>query len=132
VDPPLPLPAGRTCRVQIDFSLVLFDVTGDATVDERGTFRITYDAITRAPEPGWMRLMPRALEGLTTEEAYPTWQAMLEEAGLWANHSERFAITFQGNFGSYLGYPTDDPHLLSQSLPAWGRWQEPTKAPPIE
>ena len=131
VDPPLPLAAGQTCRVQVDFSLVLFEPAAAAT-EERGTFRLTYDAIIRVTEPGWMRLMPRALDGLSNEQVYDAWQAILEQAGLSTNHSGRFAGLFQQNFGYYLAYPTDDPHLLTQGLPGAGRWLEPMAPPPIE
>jgi hypothetical protein len=131
VDPPLPLAAGRPCRVQIDFSLVLFDAAAPVP-EERDTFRMTYDAITRVTEEGWMRLMPRPLDGLTNEQAYPAWQAMLQQAGLSASHSARFASIFDRNFGYYLGYPIDDPRLLTQSLPQLGRWLEPTTPLPIQ
>jgi hypothetical protein len=132
VDPPLPLAAGQPCRVQVDFSLALFDA-GNEVTEEGGTFRMTYDATPRATEPGWMRVMPRALEGLPDEQSYPAWLAMLQQAGLSTNHSERFARIFAANFGGfYLGYSVDDPHLLTESLPGVGRWQEATTPLPIE
>jgi len=130
VDPPLPLAAGTPCRIQIDFSLALFDAGGPVP-EESGTFRMTYDAIARAEE-GWMRLMPKALDGLSNEEAYPAWQAMQQKAGLSANHSSRFATIFDRNVSYYLGVPTDDPHLLTQGLPGLGRWLEPTRPLPIQ
>ena len=131
VDPPLPLAAGRPCRVQIDVSLVVFDAAAPVP-EERDTFRMTYDAITRVTEPGWMRLIPRALDALSNEELYPAWQAMVQEAGLSTNHSERFARAFDQNFWGYLGYASADPHLLAQSLPELGRWQEPDRPLPIQ
>ena len=130
VDPPLPLAADRPCTVTIDFSLVLFE-PGAPVTEERGTFHLTYDAITRVTDEGWMRLMPRALDGLPDEQIYPTWQALLDQAGLSTNHSERFARTFGVNFSYSFGYPTDDPKVLAETLPGLGRWIEPTTQPPI-
>ena len=131
VDPPLPLAAGTPCRVQIDFSMVLFDAAA-LVPDESDTFRMTYDAITRATEDGRMRLMPRPLDGLSNEQRYTAWHQMLDQAGLSTNHSQRFASIFDRNFVYYLGYPTDDPHVLTQSLPQIGRWLEATKPLPIQ
>jgi len=130
VDPPLPLAAGTPCRVQIDFSMVLFDAAALVT-DESDTFRMTYDAIARATEDGWMRLMPRLLDGLSNADSYTVWHQMLDQAGLSTNHSARFASIFDSNFSYYLGYPTDDPRVLTQSLPQSGRWLEATKPLPI-
>ena len=123
--------AGTACRVQIDFSLALYDAASTVT-DESDTFRITYDAVMRATEPGWMRVMPRPLDGLPNDQATAAWQTMEQQAGLSTNHSMRFASIFDRNFVYYLGYPTDNPHLLTQSLPSLGRWLEPTKPLPIQ
>ena len=131
VDPPLPLAPGQPCTVQIDFSLVLFDAAAPVT-DERDTFRMTYAAIARVTEEGWMRLMPRPLDGLSNEASYTAWHRMLDNAGLSTNHSARFASIFDRNFIYYLGYPLDDPHVLTQSLPQTARWLEPTRALPIQ
>ena len=131
VDPPLPLSAGQSCRVQIDFSMVLFDAAAPVT-DESDTFRLSYDAIARATEDGWIRLMPRPLDGISSDQTYTVWHQMLDQAGLSANHSARFASIFDRNFVYYLGYPTDDPHVLTQTLPQIGRWLEATKPLPIQ
>jgi len=131
VTPPLPLAAGQACQVQIDFALVLFDAA--ATVaQESDTFRITYAAVIRATEDGWMRLVPRPLDGLSTADAYTVWHSMLDSAGLSTSHSARFASTFDRNFVYYLGHPTDDPHVLTQTLPQTGRWLEATRVLPVD
>jgi len=131
LDPPLPLADGQSCKVQIDFSLTLYDAAALVT-NEMDTFRLTYDAIARADAPGWIHLMPKALEGLSNEDAYVAWHQMLDNAGLSTNHSARFASMFDRNFSYYLGYAIDDPTVLTQSLLGSGRWLEATKPLPIQ
>ena len=131
VDPPLPLTAGQACHVQVDFTLALFDAAAPVTNDG-GMFRIAYDAVARVTEEGWMRLMPQPLDGLSNEDQYTVWHQMLDNAGLSANHSLTFARTFDLHFNYYLGYPDEDPHVLTQNLPQTGRWLEATTPPPIQ
>ena len=129
--PPLPLAVGQTCKVQIDFTLALFDAAASVT-EEHDTFRMTYDAVIRATEDGWLRLMPSTLDPLPADQRYNAWHTMVDQAGLAANHSARFASVFDRSFVYYLGHPTDDPHVLTQVLPQTGRWLEPTRPLPVQ
>src|SRR5262245_45119181 len=131
VNPPLPLAAGQTCQVQIDFTLAQFDAASTENSDN-DTFSLTYDAIISATEDGWLDLKPAQLEGLTGDQVYVTWHRMLDQAGLSQNHSVLFAWLFDAAFNAYLAHRTDDPRVLTQTLPLSGRWLEATRALPIQ
>jgi hypothetical protein len=131
VDPPVPVAAGQACTVQVDFTLSQFDAAAPTT-PVTGSFRLTYDAVARVTEEGWMRLMPRELDTLPSEERTAVWRGILERAGLWSDYPLTFARTIEMNFVYYLGYANGDPRVLTQILPQTARWLEATTPPPIE
>jgi len=131
VDRPLPLASGATCKVDVDYKLTLYDAATTPTSDD-DTFHLSYMAVVRETEAGCLRLMPVPLDGLDNEKANVAWGSLLDAAGLNTNHSIRFANAFGLAFSYYLGHPTSDPLVLSQSLPQTARWLEATRPLPVQ
>ena len=71
VTPSLPLAPGQTCKVQVDFTLALFDAAATVTV-ENDTFRLTYDAISAPPRTAGCASCPsRSTASRTTRPTPP-------------------------------------------------------------
>lgn len=128
IDPPLPLPAGTACKVDIDLSLTSFDA-GANPVSESGTFHVSYMAVVRATDGEWLRVVPQKLDGLPSDQLYVAWTGILNDAGF-ASRTDRFRNAFAMPY--YLGHAVGDPHVLSGSLPQGARWYEATKPPPVQ
>jgi hypothetical protein len=128
IDPPLPLAAGTPCTVTVDVSVTSFDAGSNPT-SESGTFHVSYAAIIRATEPGWLRVLPQKIDGLASTDANSAWQGILDAAGF----SQR-TLRFRSAAGMsyYLGHPVDDARVLSEQLPQWGHWREALKALPVQ
>jgi hypothetical protein len=130
VDPPLPLAAGTSCQVDVDLALTSFDAAATPTT-ENGTFHVRYMAIVRNTEEGWMRLVPKVVDGLANDAASTAWTGVLDASDL-SEHTPRFRQVFNLGFSYYLGHQVGDTQALSQSLPQTARWTEATKPPPVQ
>jgi hypothetical protein len=128
IDPPLPLPEAATARVELTFWLSQFDaaVGPDTSVDE---ITIAFDATVRA-DLDRKQIIASELLAVAPEQRSEAWAAMLAARGL-GGHSESFGWTLRQHVFPSLRFTDANPHVLSATLPQYGRWTKSSEPPPV-